>query len=319
MQGYKVFGIVLLFYFLQKQAFSQDIKKLTFPTEKSGQAWVAPETAVNALLRFENSIYLLAQKKNTLIMHPFEPKNPPAKKFKNVTDTVRWVLPKDLNLTAWRALEKFKKDLILLEGIHLSLGIWSTTESRELHRFTIPRDMIKPNADAIGEPTAAEIKKARNIFSSEISILGNQPKFVGLAQVPPRYLRNDKAAFLVTTKLPHFPLIQIGCQDDGDLGSCMVKRKCDLVLPKGVKSSAIVGLAYSAKRDLFAFPDHDQKRIYTFSYASCSKIKIKNVIQVPDEVKSLSQIHIDQDDRLWVTSFLPDDKQDASVIYFEEW
>ena len=297
----------------------QATNALHFPKEKSGQAWVAPEQSVNALLRNGNEIFLLAQKKNILVKHPFDSSLPPLKRFKNTTDTQRWDLPKDINLTAWRGIEKYRDTLILLEGVHLSFGIWSLKDNKELHRFTIPRDLIKSTGDAIGEPTHAEIARNRTRFSQEFDQAKEKPKFVGIKLIPDSIKHQDRVEFLVTTKLPSFALIKIGCTDDADLGSCRIQRVCDLPLTADKKGRAINGLAYSAKRNLFLIAQNDDKLLYGFEYKTCAHIRLVKTIHLPKELKSISQIHVDQDDRLWVTSFDPDDRQDSSVVYFEAW
>ncbi len=313
-----IFGILALPLNLSAKS-NKSLRTLKFPDEKSGEAWIGPERSVNALIRADNQLYLLAQQKNILLKHPFDSSLVAGKRFKQTTDTVRFEIPASLQLSAWRALEKFKTSVVLLESVHLSFSVWSIKDNKEIHRFSIPRDLLKSTRDAVGEPTRTETSQMRARFAKEFQLAEDKPKFVGLSLVPEKYKHNDKVEFLVLSKLESFPLLKIGCADEDDLGSCRVQRVCDLNLPKSKKGRTLQGLTYSKKRDLFYFGNHDENAIYGFQYRSCGDIRLKNTLKLPSEIKSFSQLHVDQDDRLWVTSFTPDDKQDSSIVYFENW
>lgn len=300
---------------------SKQMTKLEYPSDN--RVAITPERNVTAVFRNSEGVYLLAHMRNTLVFLPFKMDGKSSEEvFGTFTETRRTEINKRLQEVAWRGISAFHKNLVVLDGLSPALVLLSQVKNsglfEEVMFHNLPRDLLKPPRDRIGEPGRPETEKLRSKFSANYARLGTVPKFSGLTQLNGNIDRDMPIEFLLASRVLGFPLLKIGCKEEG-VKSCRMTRSCWLHGLRGFEGNAVTGVAYSEKRKQVLMGDSKLNKIHVFSGQHCHSLQLKRSIDLPKEVKEISNIFVDANDFLWLTTSSPDLKKDASLYVFESW
>jgi hypothetical protein len=74
------------------------------------------------------------------------------------------------------------------------------------------------------------------------------------------------------------------------------------------------GLAYSEKRRYVLIGSKKHRKIDVYKFNSCFDVGFVKSISVPKEIKEISELHIDSDDSLWISSSEPDPYTFGSIF-----
>lgn len=190
---------------------------------------------------------------------------------------------------------------------------------KEILRRSIPRDLIRPPRDRGGEPTKPEIQSFRQAFNKE----WNQTipyKSSGIASAFSKATGTTAArSYFVALSLPKFPLALMECQKD-EPSQCSLTRECYLEGAR-IPAAARAGVAVSEKRGLMIFGNRQEGTLLGYTFHSCFHSVHSHTWVLPKPLKRLTNLMIDAEERLWVTTEEPDDFHNASVYYWpkESW
>ncbi len=207
--------------------------------------------------------------------------------------------------------------------VHLSKAFKVISPER-----SVVYDLIKPAADRGGEPTWVEVQKLQGRFAS--NYLAHQgEKFSGISPVPGvwvqdqfrrsgRSKKSEQHTFLVLSRIHGFLLNLLTCTEESP-SQCVLERACSVRgLPSDFQPR---GLTLAKDMRLVFIGDDLKNRIAVLKFHSCFDVAYAELIEIPAQVKQLTDIQVDDDGRLWVSSRRPDDYFNASIFMWEakEW
>lgn len=225
-----------------------------------------------------------------------------------VSDSIRYKLNIGKN-HSWIASYK------LIEGITLffseDLWVLAREKGSRVNYESIIIDRLKPAADSRGEPPRVEIANLR----SKMSKHGRSLKLVGVTKGPG--LDGDDSQFIVATNLSGFKVITMMCSKDR-LGFCRFMRRCLISNGTGqnISSDYLGGIAYKSydkNSKILLLGDRQYNRIFVYSYHSCYHIRQVAVMDLPEYLGKLREIHIDDRDNLWVSTQSRDPLNNSSL------
>jgi len=143
------------------------------------------------------------------------------------------------------------------------------------------------------------------------------PRFSGITEIP-KSAREKHMEYFLASRVSGFPLLKVGCDKD-HVKSCRITRSCWVNGIQNFSGEKVTGVAVSTKRNLVIMGDASKKALHIFKGLNCINIKYSHTIKLPSEIKQFSNVFVDADDFLWITSAEPDIKRDASLYLFHEW
>ncbi len=195
----------------------------------------------------------------------------------------------------------------------LNIGAFDNTGAF-IRKNTLVIDLLRPAADARGEPTRYELAAFRQNITAQFNKFAKGD--VILAGVTPRFKTlpdSDGAQYLASTRLPNFTITTLKC-DDNDWGNCHLARGCFISYERHqIKPEHVVGMTYSEARDLVLVGDTEYNRIFAFKYNTCHHVVFVGLMHLPTQLKELRSIEVDSKDRLWVSTKAQDEFRNASV------
>ena len=204
---------------------------------------------------------------------------------------------------------------LALDGTEVSVREISTPEFNEVSKRSVAWDLIKPPSDRGGEPTRVETVELRARFKkSWLKTPGR--KIAGWARRKGNEKHEGIASYLLATKIPGFPVIEMRCGQGEEPSSCLMTRACFVDGAGDLHSSAITGIGFSAKSKRVFIGDSKGRKVHVFRFESCFHIVKVGELALPEKLKKLSNVFVDQADRLWLTTEAPDDYLNASVYYW---
>ncbi|MBM4253380.1 MAG: hypothetical protein FJ146_15535 [Deltaproteobacteria bacterium] len=205
---------------------------------------------------------------------------------------------------------------LILDGTEFSIREVATADSSEVTKRTVAWDLIKPPADRGGEPTRVETAALRAQFRKNWMRSPGR-KITGWAKREGSGKKNDGSTYLLATKIPGYPVLEMRCGAGDESSSCILTRRCFVEGADDLKPAAMAGIGYSTKTKLVYLGDSAQRKIHVLRYDSCFHIVKVGELKLSDKLKQLSNVYVDAGDRLWLTTRAPDDYLNGSVYYWQ--
>ncbi len=289
-------------------------KTLNFPDSDSSIITLEPSIA--GMTRFKDRLFLFVSSKSLFITTPFNKEGKTREeRFGKLTDSARKTFKGNFQGHAGVAMSD---RVLVLDGVNLALGELDGVSAAELAWRSFPWDVIKPPRDRGGEGTTPEIREFRRKFRLHLELV-EQPRFLGITPLPADWHQepeDNKSHFIVTTKAKEAFLGIMSCTKS-DISSCALTRGCYVEGGRTVTPESIAGVAISPKRKLIFVGDRIQNQLRSFRFHSCFHITEEKTITLPPQILGLSNIFIDEDDQLWVTTERPDNYNNSSVFFWK--
>ncbi len=208
-----------------------------------------------------------------------------------------------------------------LDSRQRQFALWHTEKKIWLRPADVVLDLVRPPKDPRGEPTRSEVAELRQGFTRAFNKvqLDNNELFGGLAPIPTFWKDRDGSQFLLLLRVPGTPLMTIRCQGR-NMNSCSAVRACFVHgLPSHLVEE-LYGLAVDPVRKELLIGSPGERRIMRFKAPSCyhiAHLKDEDDIGLPEQLKDLSNIFLDAERNLWVTTLRPDLYKSASLFRFD--
>lgn len=206
--------------------------------------------------------------------------------------------------------------VLAFEGTRLVFFELDAGSLTEIVRRAVPWDHIKPPRDRGGEPTSGETAGFRAAFKKAMRAVKGT-KVTGIAQVPEAWIKNNKTNYLLLSRLQKFPLLLAECSKETP-SQCMVTRGCSLEGFKGSAIESLAGIGVRSDRREIVLGDPPARRLHILKFDSCYHVAYKESIALPEKIKTLTNISIDRENRLFVTTETPDDYLNASLYFWNK-
>jgi hypothetical protein len=238
------------------------------------------------------------------------------KVFTPIVSMERFTVVKDDALAPdWRGMDQTPERQLFFDGKELA---WIESDPKtmtEILRRSIPWDMIRPPRDSRGEPTTVETKALRaqlkKVWTQTLGL-----KVSGIARIPGGWVKSGvKTPYLLASRLKGFSLILMEC-DPKELSLCQVSRQCYLEGASQLEPASVTGLAVNQKTKMIYIGDSKNHMIHGFKFSSCYHVPRISRIVLPQKIKAINNLFIDDDERLWVTTSSPDDYLNASIYFW---
>ena len=206
--------------------------------------------------------------------------------------------------------------ILLFEAITSSMIEADPSTGKETFRRSVPWDLIKPPADRGGEATHPETAALRQAFK-RAWLATSGLRISGMARMPAAWHAGAQVNYLLATRIAGFPLVQMAC-NEAEPSSCMIVRKCNLEGAQDLQPSDITGIGVVASQRLVVVGERQTKRLASFKFSSCFHLPRVATYVLPAQLKTLTNLTIDAEERLWLTTARPDDYLNASVYFWSK-
>jgi hypothetical protein len=143
-------------------------------------------------------------------------------------------------------------------------------------------------------------------------------KWLAWAHLPPTWDgQKDRVHLLTLTALNDFPVMRIECGLGGD-GPCLAARQCFVENMPQLLPLARRGLAVDVSRREILIGDSLKHRIMRFKYHSCFHISYLGELKLPPKLKEITNLFVDVEDRLWVSTKQADDYHNATIYFWDK-
>ena len=291
-----------------------EIKNLSEPPEQQSLESIAPN--LSGLFVGQDALLLVPDAQSFFVTAPYRPDaTSRAQMFGDLNSQSRRSLPAGTDDVDLVAADWSKDRILLFDGTTATVHEIATTDFKEVTKRSMPWDLIKPPADRGGEPTRVETAALRSKFKMQwLKTLGR--KLAGVAPLPSSLSKGRHHVYLAATRVAGFPLVEISCGDGEAPSACMITRQCSLDGANELTPSSISGLAVSEARRMILIGDSRRQLLLGFRYDSCLQVAKVKDYRLPPKLKTVSNLFIDQKDRLWVTTRRPDDYRNANVFFW---
>lgn len=236
--------------------------------------------------------------------------------FGKLIDSKRMMVGDKSERFDWRAFFPFENRVMAFDGTKMMLMEVDSTSYNEVIRRSIPWDQLKPPRDRGGEGTTREISAFRSSFKKAMLAMKGT-KVSGMAKLPDNWFKNGKTNYLLLSRLKDFPLLLLECSTSS-ASECMLSRGCNLERFTGSPIETLRGIAVSSERQQIFIGDPVQKKLHVLKFNTCNQVVGLGSRVLPQSLKPLSNILVDQDDRLFVTTESPDDYLNASLYFWNK-
>ncbi len=273
------------------------------------------ERKVYAVGRFPNGLMIAPDRENFVITSPFVPSGTSRElTFGKMHESKRAAIGDKSELYDWRAFFPLENRILAFEGRMLMLVELDSTNYTEIVRRTIQWDTVRPLRDRGGEATTLETNQFRANFKKAMNATKGI-KSSGIAPIPKSWLNNGKTNYLMLSRLESYPLLLLEC-DEQTPSQCIVTRGCEVDKKFKTKISDLRGIGISESKKQIIVGDPVAKELHLFKFNSCNSIQHTTSRALPKKIKTLSNLFIDVDDRLFITTEDPDDYLNASLYFW---
>jgi hypothetical protein len=304
------------FWLLSRGGFAHP-KQLSFAAIHHAQ--IAIERGIYGVFRRDEQLFLLPKFGDFFIVGPYQPAaEDPRKAFgrgdEDTAEGTRVKFPKGLSASFWRGVFELDGKWFFLDSYRRRLLVREKLDGE----WRLPRDLvldlIRPPADDRGPPIWQEVASLRQRFAAALKANQDNPEiFSDVAILPQKWRASfGGSQLLVASRLPGFPLVTLQCRSQG-AGYCQFHRQCFLSPKDSLAAVDTAGIAVSAARKQILIGDYKRHRILVYRLGSCFHLPHVTTIRLPKKIGPLTALHVDQDDRLWVTTKDPDPYRNASV------
>jgi len=278
------------------------------------------ERKIFAVGRSPHGLMLSPERDSFFITAPFNPAGTNREStFGKMTDSKRVNVGEKSEINDWRAFFPLENRVLAFEGRVLMLLELDSTTFNEIVRRPIQWDTIRPPRDRGGEATTIETTQFRAQFKKAMNATKGL-KASGLAPIPKTWLNNGKMNYFMLSRLERFPFLLLEC-DVQTPSQCVITRGCNVSRKFKTKVADLRGIAISEHRKQILVGDPVGNQLHSFKFNSCYSITHTNSRALPKRMKPLSNLTIDSDDKLFVTTEDPDDYLNASLYFWNksEW
>jgi hypothetical protein len=245
--------------------------------------------------------------------HPFRiltPSPTPSIEFGKAVTAKRYSVPSPVISRQIVGILDTSKATHLVDGHTLDIHRFNDWQYIEVS--SIAWDFPRPAADSRGEPTKVETARFQAAFKKAML------KAVGTRRIAGAQPLSDDE-YIVGTTLPDFPLFTMRCAEKEKLGGCFFDRGCFISGDKkGVATS--VSFAFSRKRKLALFLEPANHAIRVYKFHNCYHSSYAGELQIPKRLlKPATAIHIDSEDRLWLTTEMRDNVSNGNSFVWLDW
>jgi hypothetical protein len=289
-------------------------ESLPFPAEI--QSIETASRSVSGVTLAGDQLIILTSTKDFLIRLPFTKENRNSA-WGSLENQMRIKPHKEI--VDFRGAHNLETKLLLLDGTKFELHLVDVKRKQHIMSASPSWDLIRPARDSRGEATAPEVSELRRRFATNFP-KANSPRFTGLAALPNGWhkTRQGKTQYLLISRIKDFPLTILEC-DEEEPASCMLTRNCYLEGAAGLKVDARFGIGISVKRRLVVLGDAEANKLWVFKFSSCFHIPKTKTITIPEKIFTMTNLHIDSEDRLWLTTDKPDNYNNSSLYYWDSW
>lgn len=292
---------------------------LDFKAIRYSQA--SKEPAVLAITFDKDSLVTLHDKRDYYFHTPFN-KNAEEKtmafttKPYGIAKSQKFSTGKIIGKGRWVGRVHFQdRGIFLIDG-RFDLGVFDA-KNTPISKRSIILDLLRPAPDSRGEPTNLETSRFRaKLMRNYRTFKPKEIIITGVVPLPKTWHDKDRSQYLVATKISDFTVMTMKC-DQKDLGYCAIKRGCFISSRLRIDPRDVTGIAISEARRLLLLGDRKSNRILSYSFRSCFQIKQVGVTYLPDELEEISNLLVDQNDRLWVSTKKKDSRLNSSVFAWE--
>jgi hypothetical protein len=273
------------------------------------------ERKVYAVGRTPSGLMIAPDRENFVITTPFISSGTTRElTFGKMLDSKRTVIGDKSELYDWRAFFPLENRVLAFEGRLLTMVEFDSTNLTEIIKRSIQWDKVKPPRDRGGEATTVETSQFRAAFKKAMNAT-NGLKSSGIAPIPKSWINNGKTNYFMLSRLERFPLLLMEC-DIQTPSSCVVTRGCNVEMKFKTKVSDLRGIGISETRKQIVVGDPIAKEIHVFKFNSCYSIQHTISRALPKKIKTLSNLMVDSEERLFITTEGPDDYLNASLYFW---
>lgn len=288
-------------------------RNLPFP--EPAQALETLSRTVTAVGIDAGRLIVMPREGSFAIVTPFNPEAKTREQvFGKITDSTRQEIGKDDGPFAWAGVYFPPGRVMVLDGGSLALVEADAKTFKEVVRRSIPWDTIVPPRDRGGEATGPETTALRASFKRAFLGTAGQ-KLTGMVALPDSWRTGKKKQYLAATRIKGFPLVMIECDPD-ESSSCVVARQCYLEGATDLSSDMVTGIAIYEKKRQVWIGNRKAMKLHGFMYHSCYHVTRRADLQLPERLKTMTNIAIDGDGRLFLTTEIPDDYYNASLFFW---
>jgi hypothetical protein len=292
-------------------------KNLVLPAPDELHAVPTVLRSSSAIVREKDELFLFGPKLNQYVKIPFHPDaKTRTTRFGEYTQSTRIPVPPTKYPGDWRGIMFFEGEKNMLwDASMLQLVLFFPNKNRVIQETTVPIDMIKPARDSQGEPTSVETAKARNkIRTAYKKVFGS--RFSGFSALPSGWLEGKKNYYAMASNIADFPLTIMSCAEDDPVG-CVMDRICYLDGGPSIKSKSVAGVGVSKNGKLLLMGDAERHAIHVFHWDSCFNVHYLKSLELPKNIATITSLHIDHEDLLWVTTNKWENQFDSNLYYWE--
>lgn len=286
---------------------------LVAPTESTSLETLS--RGARGMMLHENKLWVIPKNHTHATLANFDPRGQTRDKvFGTFESLQKPMLMNERDKDLWVHLRRTEAgNYLAFDGRNFA-WIEMDPDQKEILRRSVAWDLVRPPRDRGGEATQGEIREFRRRFSLNWqTTLGH--KASGVAKAVDRWVgAGKKNTFLVSLRVREFPLVLMEC-DPNDPSQCQLTRGC-FVEGTPIEPSALTGIAVSHHRNLVLMGDSRGGVIRGYRFHSCFHVTHEKTWVLPATLKKLSNISVDEDDRLWVSTEDPDDYLNGSVFYW---
>lgn len=289
---------------------------LSWPSALRAQESI--ESPLSGIAVTPDTLYTLSSAKQLIISGPFAANaGDRLGVFGEITAQRRWPRLPGSELSAWRALIDQGRRLLVFDGGTMAFYEIEKAKGSVVVQRTLVWDQVRPPRDRGGEATRSETAELRAKVRKAY-MLSPKLKIAGIAAVPAAWFGLSKVStYLAALRWPGVPIGLIECELE-EPSRCQLSRICSLGPGPRPDAAHFEGIAVSVAKRQLLLADGKDKTLSRYRFDSCYASSFLGISRLPDKIKSLTNVFVDSQERLWVTAGAPDNYLNASVYAWDE-
>lgn len=284
---------------------------------------------IDGFTAFANKVHYVDTAKPLLYTAHLDPKAPyPDLALRGLKEpdfsADRWKYIPKLSIFTASTLTPLSKpagSIAFVDGTHLRLRFVNLAKKSEWATAKIAYQKLRPPADSRGEPPRHEVAATRSSFWHALKALAQdrKPIISGLTEWSSSKAgafgdskaknASQTVRFFAATRAKGFPLVTVHCQLQAR-SYCSFDRHC--WLPKEIGSSFIpTGISFQKSSRLLLISG--RRTIYKVRVKSCFDMRLVGKLQAPKKIADITDIHVDEHDRLWLSTNNIDNYHAANI------
>ena len=284
--------------------FSQKLnRKVLNPPDSFIDTWT---TTVQSIMVEENNIHLMSFGSSDLIKQNlnYHFSHKPNQELRK-----RITLEKLKNQSLNIILNVDETGFVILDGTESKVYRYSK-DGALISSQSLVYDKLLPPLDQGGEAPNYEQAELQKLFSENYKKIND--KFSGSAKVPSNLIKSDSLLYFIASRVENFPILVLSCMKDNPV-QCSIKRAC-YVEGNEIKNQNIFGIGYVPSSRKIILGDQNKNRIEIYSYNTCLNIEKIGEYFLPPKIKKITNIFIDDQENMWITTKTQDDYSNANLM-----